>query len=76
MICPYCNEEMEAGVIQSPHQISWKRKRRAFNRAEFYEGSIILSELSILRGSAAQAFCCRKCEKIIIDYRNGNCDMN
>jgi len=67
---------MEQGVIQSPHEISWKKKKPLFGRAEFHEGSILLSELSIMKGSAVKAFCCLKCEKIIIDFKNLDCDIN
>ncbi|PKM50974.1 MAG: hypothetical protein CVV02_08540 [Firmicutes bacterium HGW-Firmicutes-7] len=74
MNCPYCEMEMEQGVIQSPQEISWKKKKHLFGRAEFHEGSIVLSELSILKGSAAIAFLCRKCEKVIIDYKYSSCD--
>lgn len=76
MICPYCGEEMEQGVIQSPHEISWKYKKSLFGRAGFHKGSIVLSKLSMLKGSATIAHCCRKCQKIIIDYKDGNCDIN
>ncbi|WP_315120807.1 PF20097 family protein [uncultured Clostridium sp.] len=76
MKCPYCGEEMEQGVIQSPHEISWKNKKSYIGRAKFHEGSIILSKLYMLQGSAVIANCCRKCEKIIIDYKDGSCDMN
>ena len=76
MDCPYCRENMEQGVIQSPHESSWMRKTHFFGRTEFHEGSIVLSELSMLRGSAAIAYCCRRCEKILIDYKDGKCDLN
>ncbi len=76
MKCPYCGEEMEQGVIQSPHEISWDKKKRFFGRAEFHEGAVVLSAFSMLRGSAAIAHCCRKCEKIVIDFKDGSCDAN
>ena len=76
MNCPYCNEEMVEGVIQSPQEISWQHKRHFFGKADFHKGSIVLSKLSFLRGSAVKAQCCRKCEKIVIDYGNNNCDLN
>lgn len=76
MVCPYCGEAMEAGVIQSPHEISWSRKKHILNRAELHEGSVVLSELSFLKGSAVKAFCCRNCQKIIIDFKKGDCDLN
>jgi len=76
MRCPYCNEEMEAGVIQSPQEIAWKHKKHWIGRAEFHKGSVVLSELSFLKGSAAKAFLCRTCEKIVIDYKDKSCDLN
>jgi len=58
MKCPYCEKEMEQGFIQSAHEISWKKgdKRPLFGRAQFHEGSVILSELSFMKGSAVTAF--------------------
>ena len=57
MDCPYCNGEMEKGVIQSPQEISWKRKGAFFGAAELHEGSVVLGELSLLKGSSVTAFC-------------------
>ena len=36
MNCPYCGKEMEKGVIQSPHEINWKKKKAFIGRAMFY----------------------------------------
>ena len=78
MICPYCAGEMEEGIIQSPHEISWKKglKRPVFGRAAFHEGSVVLSELSFWKGSAVKAFLCRDCRKVIIDYADDRTDRN
>ncbi len=78
MNCPYCGHEMETGVIQSPQEISWKKglKRPVFGRADFHEGSVILSELSFMRGSAVKAFLCRPCQKVIIDFADAQSDLN
>ena len=78
MKCPYCNKEMEEGIIQSPQEISWKKgiKRPVFGRAQFHEGSVILSELSLMKGSAVVAFLCRECKKVIIDYSEEKADLN
>ena len=78
MKCPYCEKEMEQGFIQSHHEISWKKgdKRPLFGRAQFHEGSVILSELSFMKGSAVTAFLCRDCQKVIIDYSDENADFN
>ena len=77
MKCPYCKKEMELGFIQSPQEISWKKgdKRPLLGRAQFHEGSVILSELSFLKGSAVTAFLCRECKKVIIDYSDENSDF-
>lgn len=74
MKCPYCGNEMEQGFIQSPQEISWKKgdKRPFLGRAQFHEGSVILSELSFMKGSAVTAFLCRDCKKVIIDYLDEN----
>ena len=78
MKCPYCNKEMEEGIIQSPQEISWKKgiKRPVFGRAQFHEGSVVLSELSLMKGSAVVAFLCRECKKVIINYSDEEADLN
>ena len=78
MICPYCNNEMEKGLIQSPQEISWLKgeKRKFFGRAEFHKGSVVLSQLSFMKGSACIAYNCQKCKKIVIDYADGSNDLN
>ena len=52
MICPYCNSEMEKGLLQSNYEISWLpgEKRRLFNNADFIEG--LLSFPLVLFGEA------------------------
>ena len=78
MKCPYCENEMELGFIQSVQEISWKKgeKRPLLNKAKFHEGSVILSELSLINGSAVTAYLCRACKKVIIDYSDENADFN
>lgn len=74
--CPYCGGPMEDGVIQSPQEINWKRKRHFFGRARFHEGSVVLSRLSFSKGSAVQAYLCRDCRRVIIHYGNITSDLN
>ena len=75
MTCPYCQKEMESGVIQSPHEIAWTRKRRRYPfRARFLplsEGSVVLAEHSYF-GSTVEAYYCRACRKIVIDPTGGS----
>ena len=68
MNCPYCNKEMESGVIQSPNEIAWlKRKARFWGAAMLQEGSVVLSKFSFLRGASVTAYLCRPCGKVVID---------
>ncbi len=67
MKCPYCNREMETGVIQSPHEIAWKRRKSLVGAAELQEGSVVLAEHSFMKGSTVTACLCRHCNKVIID---------
>ena len=69
MKCPYCNNEMELGIIQSPHEIAWKKGlERTKGRASSYDDSVILSGTDMFSGSAVKASNCRICKKIIISY--------
>ena len=78
MTCPYCNNVMEEGIIQSSQELSWKKgtKRPIFGRAGFHKDSIVLSKLSFMKGSAVKALLCRKCMKVIIDCANKESDLN
>ena len=69
---------MEAGLIQSPHEISWKKgtKKHLFGRACLHEGSVVLSQLSFLKGSAVIAWLCRDCGKVVIDVNDEKSDLN
>ena len=69
---------MEEGIIQSPQEISWKMgiKRPKFGRAGFHKDSIVLSKLSLMKGSAVKAYLCRKCMKVIIDCADEKSDLN
>ncbi len=78
MTCPYCNYLMEEGIIQSSQEISWKKgiRRPIFGRAGFYDDSLVLSKLSLIKGSAVKAYLCRKCMKVIIDCADEKSDLN
>ena len=78
MKCPYCNNEMLKGLIQSPQEISWLKdeKRKMFGQAEFHKDSVVLSELSFMKGSACIAYNCPNCQKIVIDYADSSTDLN
>ena len=68
MKCPYCSKEMELGVIQSPNEIAWQKDRHLFGRSDLHNGAVCLSQHSFLKGSSVEAWLCRECNKVIIDY--------
>ena len=72
MNCPYCNKEMEQGIIRSPQEISWQKEKHFFNRADMHEGAVCLSEFSFLKGSSVEAWLCRDCGKVVIDLEERN----
>ncbi|MBP5605542.1 MAG: hypothetical protein J6X60_08370 [Ruminiclostridium sp.] len=76
MNCPYCGVEMEQGLIQSNHAVSWNKgtKRRMFTPA--FSSDVTLSELSLTKGSAVIAYNCGACRKVIIDYADPESDLN
>ena len=78
MNCPYCNNEMIKGLIHSPQELNWIKgeKRKFFTRAFLHKDSIVLSELSMMKGSACVAYNCPNCKKIVIDYADGSMDLN
>lgn len=69
---------MEKGLIHSPHELNWIKgeRRKIFARADFHKDSVVLSELSFMKGSACIAYNCSNCKKIIIDYADGSMDLN
>lgn len=68
MKCPYCNIDMEQGVIQSAQEINWQKKKHLINRSYLYDGAVCLSPMSFWKGSAVEAWLCRGCSKVVIDY--------
>ena len=78
MKCPYCGKAMEKGLIQSPQEIAWLKgkKRPLWGRAKLHDGSVVLSGLSVTKGSAVAAYLCRECKKVLIDYSEEMSDLN
>lgn len=75
MKCPYCSNEMEHGYIEGgSSEMNWKpNKTGTFKsgNAEFNKGTVILSPFStksFLSKSRLEAYLCRDCHKIIIDF--------
>lgn len=65
MKCPYCEEIMVAGFVQSARQVYFTtdKKRFLFSAAE---GDIVLGD-AFLDGATFEAYHCPKCRKVVID---------
>ena len=71
MVCPYCKKPIEKGVLRSRDAAVWlpyQKRNALFGAAELNKGAIQLNEFSFLKGSTLVAYCCKACEKIVIDY--------
>ncbi|MBP3704857.1 MAG: hypothetical protein J6I98_04900 [Clostridia bacterium] len=55
-------------MIRSDHELNWSDKKYFFNRAAFHPKSVLLGKLSFIRGTTVEAWLCRDCKKVIIDY--------
>ncbi len=70
MKCPYCNQDMEKGyLVSDATAIAWRKEQ--------YDSARILSKNSDgiqldrrLMGAArlSNAYCCKSCQKILLDY--------
>ena len=67
MQCPYCNEVMKKGYIQSPRQpIFWGEEKRKISIRP--SGADISLSEGFINVPAVESYCCRKCRKIIVEY--------
>lgn len=69
MKCPYCNQEIENGYITSnARAIAWRKEK--YESALVKKGNGIQLSYNLLGGTATikNAYCCKYCKKIIIDY--------
>ena len=68
MRCPYCNEKMRRGYIQSARQIFWGEKKHKISFTPSRDGEINISD-GLLCGATAEASYCEKCKKFIIELQ-------
>ncbi len=65
MKCPYCNQEMENGFVQSARDIFWGGKKHKLFFKPSNDNEFIIADG--WNGCVISAYCCRDCEKIIIN---------
>lgn len=70
MNCPYCNQEMTDGVIQSGQVVFFTEKERSLLLYQgFKKGDIqIIKNFWSDGAGAKKASCCHHCRKIIFDF--------
>lgn len=69
MICPYCNKEMEKGVIpKNRHTLKWKPLDRTFIQSIFNTDHRNVILAATWDDEQCIAYLCRNCKKVIIEY--------
>lgn len=71
MLCPYCNEEMSKGYFTADScALQWipEESKPASLRWNIAKGGIQLTEVPVMLVKRKEAFACKKCSKIVIDY--------
>lgn len=66
MKCPYCNTEMEEGVLQSERYLLWAKAKHAVSYHP-KDGEVLLREKAV-GNVTVKAYICKQCKKIIADY--------
>ena len=68
MKCPYCNEEMEKGLITSPEPINFMKESRFVNQPKENKGEFNLAKPPFGGRATVEVWLCRNCKKILIEY--------
>lgn len=65
MKCPYCNEEMRKGYIQSAREIFWGQEKHIIFFTPHSDDEFAISN-GFLNGSTTESYYCIKCKKLIV----------
>jgi hypothetical protein len=69
MRCPYCDFDMEPGILQSSNDIFWSKQERRFPvMPDIIDGDIIVAE-GLYRSSNDKAFLCRNCKRLVVELQ-------
>lgn len=71
MKCPYCNNDLQEGSIQSGDEIAWfpNGEKKVILRKSINPSKIAIGKFSYLNGGNALASFCKNCELIIISTK-------
>lgn len=68
MICPICGREMEKGVIESAEAINFLLEEHFINKPDEESGEFSLARPGMVKRAVAEAWVCRDCRKVIINF--------
>lgn len=66
MKCPYCNEEMEKGYIQSARPIFWGEEKHKISFQPNRDKEFTISK-GFLTGCTVESYYCINCKKLITE---------
>ena len=70
MNCPFCSGEMREGFIQSRTQLAWQESEKlTYQAGDFFGGVGLSAEWKPFKGFITKGMICKKCRKVIIDYK-------
>lgn len=70
MKCPLCNNEMEKGFLQAGQRITWVKKKHKVSLLP-KQDEVSLGN-NMLGGLIFDAFICKSCKQVLLDYSNSN----
>ncbi len=73
MLCPFCEKEMEKGLLQSGSIMVWVKKKHMLSLYP-KEGEVLLDK-KYLGGCTVPAWICKSCKKVIAEYKEKTNDF-
>ena len=67
MKCPVCEHEMEKGLVQFHRSLSWVKNKHKLSLSP-QKGEIFIYQMNALSYICLEAYICKSCQKIVIDY--------
>ncbi|MCR4867287.1 MAG: PF20097 family protein [Lachnospiraceae bacterium] len=71
MKCPVCNAKMEKGYVQYYRILSWVKTKHKFSLAP-REGELNMLNWNPFSYGSLDAYICKACKKIIMDYSDAD----
>lgn len=69
MKCPYCENEMEKGYINTDGlYIAWRKEKFESAKVKKNDDGIQLAKQFVSACNLDNAYCCKLCKKIILDF--------